>query len=268
MKKIVVITGASSGMGIEFARQLSCGDADEMWLIARRKDRLQSLAMELSAQQGQQAGQGIRNFRVIEADLSVPEGARVIEELFKAESRTGGLIIDTLVNNAGYGAYGAFENIELKRQLDMIEVNVTSLTALCGHALPYLVRGSRIINTSSLAGFAALGNFAVYGATKAYVLSFSLALAAETAGKGIRVLALCPGPVDTEFSKVASRGVREKVLHGKSAARVVSHCLRAADKNKHIAMMALKWKAKAFVTRFFGRYFAAWVTLRFEKRPA
>jgi short-subunit dehydrogenase len=175
--------------------------------------------------------------------------------------------LDTWVNNAGFGTYGPFAEVPLDRQLDEIDLNVTSLTALCGAALPYLKSGSRIVNTASLASFSPMGGFAVYAASKVYVLYFTLGLAAELKERGVRVTALCPGPVDTEFSAVASNGVRQKVAHGKSPEKVVRHCLHCLDAGKNIAVMAPLWRFKAFAVRLLPLPFLAWLTMVTEKRP-
>ncbi len=265
MKHIAIVTGASSGMGAEFARQLTTeGRADELWIVARRIDRLQALADELKADRKIKV-------RVIPEDISGSKGYERFHQLFMREkimtARDGGFIVDTLVNNAGFGTYGPFVETPVERQLDMIDVNITALTGLCGAVLPYIRAGCRIINVASLAAYIPLGNFAVYAATKAYVLSFTTALAAELADTGIHVLAMCPGPVATEFSKVASNGARQEVLHGTDPSLVVAHALRAATKGKKTALLLPKWKFKAFMSRFVGRYFFARYTYRYEKRP-
>ncbi|MDR0552114.1 MAG: SDR family NAD(P)-dependent oxidoreductase [Spirochaetaceae bacterium] len=262
MKKISIVTGASSGMGLEFARALAARQIDELWLFARRIDRLQTLAAGLAAEYPALA------VRPAQADLKGREGGRVITGLFEAAGGRGAAVIDTLVNNAGVGTYGRFDTTDIDRQLDEIDLNITSLTAITGACLPYLAPGSRIINTASLAAFAPMGGFAVYAASKAYVLNFTMGLAAEMEKRGVRVIALCPGSVDTEFSRVASEGVREKVLHGKPPAEVVRHCLKLLEKGKKIAVMTPKWRLKAFLPRLFGRFFIAKVTMYTEKRPS
>ena len=130
-----------------------------------------------------------------------------------------------------------------------------------------MTKGSLIINTASLASFAPLGNFAVYAATKAYVLSFTLALAAEVRDRGIRVCALCPGSVSTEFAEVASNGARKEVLHGVAADKTVSHCLKCAERGKKTALMTWKWKLFAAASRLLDRYAVARFTYKHWKRP-
>jgi short-subunit dehydrogenase len=280
MKRIVIITGASSGMGREFALQLArTRTADEIWLLVRRKDKLQevslALAEDFAARQRGASKEGVFPGkpvpRVIEIDLGGNEGLDTFNSLLKKEQvscRDEGFIVDTLVNNAGFGTYGTFAETDIDRQLAMIDLNVYTLTGLCYSVLPYLSKGSLIINVASLASFIPLGNFAVYGATKSYVLSFSTAFAAEIADAGIQVTTVCPGPVDTEFANVASNGARKKVVDGKSPAKVVAHCLAQVEKGKHFAIMAPKWKFKAFMSRFVGRYAYARHSYIHEKRPS
>jgi short-subunit dehydrogenase len=264
----MIVTGASSGLGLEFARQLAGRKSeagkplDELWLIARRADRLAEIAAGLERENPGLA------VKPVAADLGGRAGGLRIGDLLGEAAAAGGVFVDTLVNNAGFGTYGRFDTTDLNRQLDEIDLNVTSLTAITGVVLPYMGRGSRIINTASLAAFSAMGCFAVYAATKAYALTFSLGLAAELAGKGIAVIALCPGSVDTEFADVASEGVRKNVLHGKNPACVVRHCLKQLERGKKIAIMTLPWRIKAFLPRLFSRYFTAKVTMITEKRPS
>ena len=265
MKKLTIITGASSGMGAEFARQLyaeteATDEAPhEFWLIARNRDHLDATATSLS-------GKPI-TVRTIPLDLSSKDSVQHLRALLEAEKVAGGVTIATLVNNAGFGTYGPFAETDVAREMEMIDVNCTTLTGLCGIALPYLVRKSRIINVASLAAFLPLGNFAVYAATKAYVLSFSVALAAELADAGITVTAVCPGSVSTNFANVASNGKRKEVLHGKDPVKTVRHALKASKNGQKIALWACKWKITAFMSRFIGRYLGARWTYRYAKRP-
>lgn len=210
----VLITGASSGIGRELARCFAA-DQSHLILVARTTAALQSLAEELRREHGIQA-------LVLTADLSRPESpARVFRELQQA-----GLAVDVLVNNAGFGAIGTFAEWPLPRQLEMIQVNVAALTELTGLFLPGMLERKRggVLNVGSVAGFVPGPGMAVYFATKAYVLSFSEALAEELAGTGVTVTALCPGPTATEFGRVA-RGPKERQFKSpKMTAAVVARC--------------------------------------------
>ncbi len=270
MKRIIVITGASSGIGQEFARQiLGFRQANELWLVARREDRLQELAAELAASWKQENAttRSPATVRIIAQDISGRLGYRLFSQLFAEEAQRGEFTIDTLVNNAGFGTYGPFAETPPEREMEMVELNATSLTGTCGAALPYMSRGSSIINVASLAAYIPLGNFAVYAASKSYVRSFSLALAAELKDRGIHVLALCPGSVATEFAKVASNGARKEVLHGKPVGKVVRHALVCQKKGRKIALWALKWKFSAFMSFLVNHYLFARHTYLHKKRP-
>lgn len=191
-----LITGASAGIGREFARQLA-GRASSLVLVARRQERLQELRDELTKRDG--------NLRVHirAADLA---DDRAVIELFDWLERER-IPIDLLINNAGLGDVGPFATSELPRAKEMLAVNVTALTVLTRLLLPGMIgqRRGAILNVSSAAGFLPIAGFAVYAATKAYVTSFSEALRAELYGTGVTVTSLCPGPVPTEFTQVAAR---------------------------------------------------------------
>ncbi len=261
MKKIIVVTGASSGMGVCFARQLACEKPDELWIVARRKDRLENLKKEIESEKSVKV-------RVVDIDVSGSEGARRFKAVLDAERNSGDFEISVLVNNAGFGTYGEFADTDTDREMEMVDLNCTSLTGITGFALPYMKKGSRIINTASLASFLPLGNFAVYGASKAYVLSLSVALAAELKPRGISVTALCPGPVSTEFANVASKGAREKVRHGLSPEKTVEHAIKASRGGRLYSMRFFKWKIQAWASPYVNRYLGAWFTYKFCKRPS
>lgn len=267
MKNIAIITGASSGLGKEFVLQIAEKyDYDELWIIARRIEKLTELAESINNK---------KNFNIVkpvQLDIGNKEGINQLKNLIEEEHNKlvnveSGIQIGLLVNNAGFGTYGPFEETPLEKELQMVDLNCTTVTGICGITLPYMTKGSVIINTASLAAFLPLGNFAVYGASKAFVLNFSVALAAELKDKGIKVCALCPGSVSTEFANVASNGAREEVKGGIPPQKVVSQCLKRAFKGKTISLYRVKWNITAFMSRFIGRYTGARFTYKYNKRP-
>lgn len=195
--KSALVTGASAGLGGEFARQLADLGVAHLMFTARRLDRLQELKNDLLA-----AHPTLR-VDTISADLS---DAAAVTQLI-AEMEQGGFYPDILINNAGLGDLGTFETSEPSKIEAMLAVNILALTRLTRWALPGMLKSKSgwICNVGSTAGMLPLPSFAVYAATKAYVNSFSEALRVELHGSGIFVLALCPGPVETEFGQVASR---------------------------------------------------------------
>jgi uncharacterized protein len=208
----VLITGASSGIGWELAKCFAA-DKSNLVLVARNRAALEKLAVELQAAHGVQV-------RVLAADLSLPETPRRIFEELSAQN----ISVDVLVNNAGFGLHGGFVNLPLSEQLEIIQVNVTALTALTGLFLPGMIQRRRggILNVGSVAGFLPGPCMAVYYASKAFVLSFTEALAAETSGTGLNISVLCPGPTHSNFGKVARRGQARQVERPKMTAQVVA----------------------------------------------
>ena len=190
---VALVTGASSGIGLELSRLLAT-DRYELAIVAKQPERLAQVARELTTQYGA---------RVVEiaADLSDPAAPAYIAR----ELKRLGLTPDVLVNNAGFGLRGLFTEIDLGEQLQMVQVNVTALTHFTGLMLPGMLerRRGHVLNVASTAAFQPGPLMAVYYATKAYVLSFSEALANETSGSGVTVTALCPGPTATGFQKRA-----------------------------------------------------------------
>ena len=183
--KIAVITGASSGMGREFVYALDRDEEfDQLWVIARRSERLAELQSRCRAQ-----------VRPIVLDLGQRESFAVYRALLEKERPD----IAVLVNASGFGLFGVFTEMDMDEQLDIIDLNSRSLTAMCHMSLPYMSRGSRIYNMGSMSSWQPVPYINVYGASKAYVLSFSRALGVELRGRGVRVMAVCPGWIRTEF---------------------------------------------------------------------
>lgn len=236
---VALVTGASAGLGAEFARQLSAR-GHRLVLAARRKDRLEALAAVLG------------NARAVEIDLGRPgSAAELVANVGAAGER-----IDLLVNNAGFGLHGRFDKADPKRLRQMIDVNCGALTELCREVLPEMIeRGSgAILNVASTAAFQPGPGMAVYFATKAYVLSLSEALHEEAKGYGVKVTALCPGPTRTEFGEVA--GFAGTKLIGRLSMDpepVVRAGLEALDSNKAVAITGALNKAGALSTRFLPR---------------
>jgi len=223
----VLVTGASSGIGLELARCFA-GDDSRLILLARNVAALEALAGELRREH---CGDVV----VLPADLARPETPQHIFE----ELQGRGIAPDVLVNNAGFGAHGSFAQLSLPRQLEMLQVNITALTHLTGLFLPGMLQRRRggVLNVGSVAGFLPGPGMAVYYATKAYVLSFSEALAAELAGTGLTVTALCPGPTESNFGKVA-RGekTRRRPISKMSAEAVARYGHRAFRRGKVVAV--------------------------------
>ena len=182
---IAVITGASSGMGREFVYALDKQQQfDEIWVIARRLERLEELKFKCKA-----------SIRPIPLDLEKRESFDVYKNLLE-EHRPN---IRVLVNAAGHGLFGTFTDMSMSRQLDIIDLNARALTAMCYMSLEYMDKGSEIYNMGSMSSWQPVPYINVYGASKAYVLSFSRALGVELKDRGIKVMAVCPGWIKTEF---------------------------------------------------------------------
>lgn len=200
MGTVALVTGASSGLGEGFARELARRGADFV-LVARRQARLEALAVDLAEKFGTVS-------TVIPLDLTTP-GA--VAELV-ADLNTRDVHIRTLINSAGFATVGDFIETDAAREAEQIALNVQALTLLTRALLPDLVAGARrspagaaLINVASTAAFQAVPRMAVYAASKAYVLSFTEALWYETRSSGLKVVAVCPGLVATEFAAVAGR---------------------------------------------------------------
>ena len=189
----VLITGASAGIGAELARQLGAR-GHNLVLVARRKDRLAELAKEIGGNSGVDVD-------VRKADLPVQaQRTRLINAL-----RDGERHVAAVCNNAGFSTYGKFQDLPIEGELEEVRLNVVALHELTAAFLPGMLerRAGAILNVASIAGFQPLPNQATYGATKAFVVSFSEALHTDLAGTGVSCTALCPGPVRTEFTEVA-----------------------------------------------------------------
>jgi short-subunit dehydrogenase len=235
-----LVTGASGGIGLEMAR-LFAADGHDLVLVARSEEKLSRLAEELRERHGVAA-------HVLAADLAQREAPW---EIFEA-LRASGVGVDALVNNAGVGSYGLFAETELKSELDLLLVNVVALTHLTKLFLPAMLARRRgyVCNVASTAAFQPGPLMAVYYASKAYVLSFSEALANECEGTGVLVSALCPGPTETGF--VAAAGMQDSKLFDRgamTASEVAATGYRGMLAGKTIVIPGLR---NAFVARAVG----------------
>ena len=220
-----LITGASSGIGAAFARELAANQTD-LILVARSEDKLESLAQELRDRNSIQA-------QVIPRDLTAPGAIATLWEQIEAQ----GWQVDQLINNAGFGDVGAFTDAPMQRQLSMVQLNIAALVELTYRCLPAMQhrRQGSIINLSSIAAFQPMPYWSVYAASKAFVLSFSEALWAENHQTGVKVLALCPGPTESNFFQVASgqdNGSAPTQMVMTPAEDVVKEALKALQRNQ------------------------------------
>jgi short-subunit dehydrogenase len=236
---VALVTGASAGLGVEFARQLS-KRGHRLVLAARRKERLEEMAAELG------------NARAAAIDLSKPEA---VTELI-ADIEGAGEDVDLLINNAGFGLIGRFAELDAKREREMIDLNVGALTDLCRAVAPRMIarKSGGILNVASTAAFQPGPKMAVYFATKAFVLSLSEALHEELKPHGIKVSCLCPGPTRTEFGEVAGFGGNS--LFDRVAMRaddVVRQGLNGLDRTRAVVVTGWLNKLGAASTRFAPR---------------
>ncbi|MEV6593815.1 SDR family NAD(P)-dependent oxidoreductase [Streptomyces acidicola] len=252
---LALVTGASFGLGAEFADQLAARGHD-LVLVARSRDRLEETADRLRTAHGVQA-------HVVPQDLAEPDAAdRIAHEL-----AARGLTVDVLVNNAGFGTCGRFEEIDPRREHDQLMVNVVALVDLTHALLPGMLhRGSgAVLNVGSTAGYQPSPYFAVYSATKTFVLNFSLALREEYRGRGIKVTTLCPGPVETRFFETI--GTRRAAVGGNFAAPepVVRAALRALDRDRAYVTPGLSNQIVAHLTPRRPRTLVAAITKRITR---
>lgn len=241
--KRVLITGASYGIGESFAKRLAAAGA-YLILTARSQDRLTTLAAQLRAQYATEV-------HVICADLAAQTGPRDIFE----EVERHHLSVDLLINNAGFGALGEFASLSLPRQLEMIQVNVSSLVELTHLFLQPMKarRAGAILNVASTASFQAIPYFAVYAATKAFVLSFSEALFEECKPYNIRVMALCPGSTVTNFQEVAGSQRINTPRFRQTAEQVVDAGLAALAQGRSHVISGLTNKVQTQLERALPR---------------
>jgi uncharacterized protein len=243
-----LITGASSGLGEEFARQLA-RERYDLVLTARREDRLKSVAAEAK-------NLGASKVEVIASDLGNLDAAAKLHRQISDR----GIEIDYLVNNAGFGTHGLFQKLPLEREIEEINLNISALVSLTRLFLEGMVERRRgtIINVASTAAFQPVPYMATYGASKSFVLDFSEAVAYEVKSFGVTVMALCPGPTRTEFQDVA--GVNETGVPSfayMDAKTVVAQALASAKRGKSVRINGIINSVMAQSTRFTPRALVA-----------
>lgn len=257
-RPIAIVTGASSGIGRDLA-ELFARDGHDLILVARRQDALDTVARELTDRYG------------VSCDPFVADLARRLErERLAVRIRTVDHHIDALVNNAGMGTHGYFRETDLERELAIIEVNVAALTHLTKVVLPGMLerKRGRIVNVSSVAAFQPGPLMAVYYASKAFVQSFSEALAEEVEGTGVTVTAICPGPTVTEFHEAAGlRGDTPNVGAPKMTSREVAEAAyRGAAEGKRVVVTGLRNKVVVVANRLLTRRRMTRIVRRLQER--
>jgi uncharacterized protein len=244
MNKTVLITGASSGIGLEFA-SLFAKDGYHLVLNARNETKLKEIAEQLKADYD-------ATVTIAAKDLSLPDSA----EKLTSELLAAGIEVDVLINNAGFAAYGSFDETSWKVEKDMIQVNIMALTALTKHLLPGMIKRNygKILNVASTAAFQPGPLMAVYYATKAYVLSFSEAINYELRKTNVSVTALCPGATATNFEKRASLESSRLFQSGvMDAQEVALNGYNALMREKSLTIPGFKNKVLANLVRFLPR---------------
>ena len=260
MGQTALITGASAGLGVELAK-LFAADGHDVVLVARRKERLDAVAAELTTKHNVKA-------YTISADLMKPEAPGAIV----SEVKRLGLEIDSLVNNAGFGSLGNFHALDVEKEVGQVQCNVTALVALTGAFLPGMVarRRGRVLNIGSMAGFQAGPTMATYYATKAFVNNFTEALWYELRGTGVTATVSCPGPITTEFFQ-ASAALPPRLLVPMTAEAVARDAYRAMQAGRPLAIPGLLNRLVAasgpWTPRFVMRPLVAFL-LKPPSRPA
>ncbi len=252
MKKIAIVTGASSGMGRAFVFQLAekYPKLEEIWVVARREEQLMHLQKEIS---------NVR-IRAFPMDLKRDDSFRNLSKVLQKEKPWVGI----LINGAGIGISGNFAEMSEEEITGMIDVNCRALTRITFCVLPYMKKGGKIYQFASASAFAPQPGFAVYAASKAYVLRFSIALRQELKEKGIQVMAVCPGPVKTEFlekayEKQKMSGYKRLIMA--DCNRVVSCAMKDGKKGKAVSVCGMTMK----LTRWIGRVIPEELLVRFFK---
>ena len=255
MKRIIVVTGASSGLGKEFVLQISKKEkVDEIWAIARRTDRLEELNAEV-------------NVKVVPLSIDLSDGAAIKAYKDKLEAEKPEIVI--LANCAGYGKFGHYETIPTETHINMINLNCESAIYMTDYSLPYMKEGAKIMNVASCAGFQPIPYINIYGATKAFMVSYTRALNCELKYRKIHVLALCPFWSKTEFfNRAIKEGEKPVVIHYSAmydADFVIRKAIKALYSNKDICAPGGKNKFQWFLTKLFNHRFVMKTWMKMQK---
>lgn len=235
--KIAIFTGASSGMGREFVKRITAEQTfDEIWVIARRVERLEEIKNEVNVP-----------VRVLGLDLTDMNAIETLKALLESEKPQ----VKVLVNASGYGKFGAFLDLGLEEQLGMVDLNSKALVAVTYVVAPYLGKGSQVYQIDSLSSFQPVPYIGVYGASKAFVLSFTRAVNAEWRHTGIKMMAVCPGWVKTEFfdTAVVDDSVITYYNQFFTSEQVVKRALRDIKKGKDVSVCGWKIRAQVLLTK-------------------
>ncbi len=232
---VAVITGASSGLGMEYAKQIALlSDIEELWLVARSAEKLEQLAVSLPN----------KHCRILNWDLQKEESFIAYKQLLESEKPS----VRLLINNAGFGKLGNVAESAPAEQAGMVELNCRALTLFTALTIPYLEKGSGILNVSSIASFAPTPRMTVYSATKAYVAAFSKGLREELRPRGIGILTVCPGPMATPFLETA------KIIGaGSPAFENLPYCLpqQVATRSLKRLLQGKGWYTNRFIYKLY-----------------
>ena len=252
--KIAIVTGASSGIGREYVKQISDKyELDEIWAIARREDRISEL-------------KNIIKTPIVPICLDLTD--KNSDEKIKTILAQANPDVRVLVNAAGFGKIGAVEDLTVAQQTGMVELNVNSLIKITSFVLPYMSEGSEIFFIASRSGFHPVPYLSVYAATKAFVLSYSRALGVELKNREIRTIAVSPGWVRTEFLDRAtvSEGVIVYFNGFATAEQVVKKSFKDMKKGKDISVFGASTRAQVFAAKLLPHRFVMWVWCKQQKK--
>lgn len=254
MKKIAVITGASSGMGREFVYAIDKdSELDELWVIARREERLLELQSQVRAK--------IRPVVLDLLDRSSLSQFKALLEIEKPE-------VMVLVNAAGFGLFGEYTEMDMEKQLEIIDLNDRALTGMTYITLPYMPDGAQIYNMGSMSSFQPVPYINVYGASKAYVLSFSKALRVELCRRNIRVMAVCPGWIQTEFFSHAIHDDTVSYFNRYYGPKeVIEKAVRDMHRNKPVSILGLPERLQVLGVKLLPTRFVLKTWCKQQKKP-